>query len=525
MHLIDKIQLSFAIKNKQTLFLRVNMINPDTLFIQNNETYDTEGNSLFTSPVLNSLVNISWDHLPKLLPEDESSLDECLNVAFAIAKAEAERVVSDYEGFEWDLLKQNDPTKYQDNKVFLENYEKRLSSINQSEQYRDQLDTFGKLKLLNYLTLQAQRVLYDYRSFSWSKMKDQSTQLYTDNYLYFSKYLQRTREISLVARKKEYCDMMSTHLSNLQKSMNEQKQLEPFIPPATNNKKSPQCNSNETDSANDQAKNIDQLHEELNSMIGLETVKARVAALVSEIEIRKHREKHGLPINDRSYHMVFAGNAGTGKTVVARIIAKMFFALGLTKKDHFVEATRGDLVGGYIGHTAIQTNEIIDKALGGVLFIDEAYALKGGVNDFGTEAITTLLKRMEDERDNLIVIIAGYEKEMEELLDTNQGLHSRFGRKIRFDDYNDRELLDILKLNFDTNSYTLDKLVSDDFLSTIIGVSSENKAKFSNGRGVRNLFERIIENQEMRICRSSKVNKPLKTELQRVAVEDIAQAL
>ena len=176
-------------------------------------------------------------------------------------------------------------------------------------------------------------------------------------------------------------------------------------------------------------------------------------------------------------------------------------------------------------HRLCLINEIIDKALGGVLFIDEAYALKGGVNDFGTEAITTLLKRMEDERDNLIVIIAGYEKEMEELLDTNQGLHSRFGRKIRFDDYNDRELLDILKLNFDTNSYTLDKLVSDDFLSTIIGVSSENKAKFSNGRGVRNLFERIIENQEMRICRSSKVNKPLKTELQRVAVEDIAQAL
>ncbi|MCL4141084.1 UNVERIFIED_CONTAM: hypothetical protein GTU68_024718 [Idotea baltica] len=257
-------------------------------------------------------------------------------------------------------------------------------------------------------------------------------------------------------------------------------------------------------------------------MIGLNTVKSRVTALISEIAVRKEREAHNLPIGDRSYHMTFTGNAGTGKTVIARIIAKMFYALGFTSSDKFIEATRSDLVGGYIGQTAIKTNAVVDSALNGVLFIDEAYALKGEGNDFGKEAITTLLKRMEDERNNLIVIMAGYENEMEELMESNQGLSSRLNRNIHFDDYDDFELTEILKLQFKKNAYVLDKLINDDFLTMVVGVNTEDRVKFSNGRGVRNLFEKIIENQELRIYHNSGTGNLAKSDLQQIKLQDIA---
>ncbi|PNG78355.1 hypothetical protein TI06_07995 [Vibrio vulnificus] len=297
----------------------------------------------------------------------------------------------------------------------------------------------------------------------------------------------------------------------------------PFVPTSSNITGSYPITGSSTQVVSSKpVKDINELQEELNSMIGLHTVKSRVTALVSEIAIKKERETHGLPISERSYHMVFTGNAGTGKTVVARIISKMFFALGLTSSDKFIEATRSDLVGEYVGHTAIKTNGVVDSSLGGVLFIDEAYALKGEGNDFGKEAITTLLKRMEDDRDNLIVIMAGYENEMEELMESNQGLRSRLNRRIHFDDYDRNELTEILKLNFEKNAYVLDKMVSDDLLNMIVGVNAEDKIKFSNGRGIRNLFEKIIENQELRMCRNGEVGKLDKDSLQLIKLEDIA---
>lgn len=496
-------------------------INPDSLFdalfIDGPDVIDTDGDLLSLNPILNNITGMSWDHLPKFLPEDETSLEECITVAFARAKLEAIQVIKNYEDFEWEKLHQEDAKSYCENKDFFEKYQTRLANITKAEKIRVQLDIFGKLRLLNYLSLCADEEIFDYRSFNWTETKNSNQDEYKSHYIFIYQYISRAQKINIKIRSGEYIKTLDTHITNIRDMMGKK-----FI---SFDHATRQENSLTTPSVTPSARHEDikELQHNLNSMIGLTTVKLRVSALVSEIAIRKEREAHRLPISDRSYHMVFTGNAGTGKTVVARIIAKLFYALGLTKKDTFVEATRGDLVGGYIGHTAIQTNQVIDKSLGGVLFIDEAYTLKGEGNDFGSEAITTLLKRMEDERDNLVVIIAGYEMEMDELLDTNQGLHSRFSRKIHFDDYDEHELTEILKLNFEKNHYRLDTNISNDFLNMIIGIHSQDKAKFSNGRGVRNLFERIIENQEIRLHKNSWMGKLDREDLQLVKLEDIVK--
>lgn len=246
------------------------------------------------------------------------------------------------------------------------------------------------------------------------------------------------------------------------------------------------------------SKEVDRLLAELDAMIGLDQVKERVKSLVSEISIRNERVRRGMKTGTKSYHLVFTGNAGTGKTVIARLLSKIFCALGVAKNSTFIESCRSDLVAEYVGHTAIKTDSVIDRALGGVLFIDEAYALNGTGNDYGKEAITTLLRRMENDRDNLIVIMAGYDKEMKALLDTNQGLDSRFSRTIHFDDYDVPALIKIYNKFCGDNDYTCETDV-EPMISDIINNHLSNNRVFANGRTVRNFFEKVIEVQEIRL--------------------------
>lgn len=253
---------------------------------------------------------------------------------------------------------------------------------------------------------------------------------------------------------------------------------------------------------------------DLESLIGLETVKGEVNKLANFIKIQQVRESKGLKVSPISYHCVFTGNPGTGKTTVARIIADIYRELGILSKGHLVETDRSGLVAEYVGQTAVKTNKIIDSALDGVLFIDEANSLvQGSGNDFGTEAISTLLKRMEDDRARLVVILAGYGSEMKDFIDSNPGLQSRFNRYIHFDDYSADELLAIFKSNVKSHDYTL----SDDALDKLTAVIRKavaNKDKnFGNARFVRNLFEKTLENQATRLAAETELTKELLQEI------------
>ena len=239
--------------------------------------------------------------------------------------------------------------------------------------------------------------------------------------------------------------------------------------------------------------------DELQFLIGLDSVKKEVVSLANFIKMRQMREANGLKAPGISYHCVFTGNPGTGKTSVARILAGIFKELGVLKSGHLIETDRSGLVAEYVGQTAVKTNKIIDSALDGVLFVDEAYTLVGGQNDYGKEAIATLLKRMEDDRERLIVILAGYTNEMEDFINSNPGLRSRFNRFINFPDYSAEELFDIFTLNTIKNEYVL----SDDavqYLKLRLGEVIKNKRKdFGNARFVRNYFELAIEHQANRL--------------------------
>lgn len=241
--------------------------------------------------------------------------------------------------------------------------------------------------------------------------------------------------------------------------------------------------------------------DELNGMIGLKRVKSEVASLRNFVIVQKQREKNGLKGMNVSYHCVFSGNPGTGKTTVARIVAGIYKELGILRKGHLVEVQRSDLVAEYVGQTAPKTNAKIDEALDGVLFIDEAYTLsKGHENDFGKEAIDTLLKRMEDDRNRLVVILAGYKDEIKGFINSNPGLESRFNRYINFEDYTADELVQIFLSNLRQAQY---KITQDAFSSVQEMISQAVATKtphFGNGRYVRNLFEKIIQKQSDRLA-------------------------
>lgn len=260
---------------------------------------------------------------------------------------------------------------------------------------------------------------------------------------------------------------------------------------------------------------------ELNEMIGLSRVKEEVASLRNFVLVQEQRKRQGLKSNNVSYHCVFSGNPGTGKTTVARIVAGIYKDLGILKKGHLVEVQRSDLVAEYVGQTATKTNDKIDEALDGVLFIDEAYTLaEGGQGDFGQEAINTLLKRMEDDRNRLVVILAGYSNEIQHFIDSNPGLQSRFNRYIHFDDYSYEELLRIFIFNLSKNDF---KITRDAF-NAVGGIVKEQIAnkdsKFGNARYIRNMFETIIMKQANRLASCKRT--PSKEELMLITLEDIA---
>lgn len=267
-------------------------------------------------------------------------------------------------------------------------------------------------------------------------------------------------------------------------------------------------------------KTLDDLLNELNGLVGLELVKDDVNSLINFIQVMKMREKRGMRHIPITLHLVFSGNPGTGKTTVARLLAKIYHKLGLISSGQLIEVDRADLVGGYVGQTAIKTKEVIQRAMGGVLFIDEAYSLTSSKDssDYGQEAIDTILKAMEDNRDNFVVIVAGYTKLMERFVNSNPGLRSRFNKFLHFEDYKPDELQDIFIKMCNDNGYTLNKDAKDYAERYFINLYRCRGENFANAREVRNFFEKAMTRQANRVALFSDISDK---ELLELMVEDL----
>ena len=254
---------------------------------------------------------------------------------------------------------------------------------------------------------------------------------------------------------------------------------------------------------------FDELMAQLDSLVGLDDVKKDIKNLMNLVKVRRLRKENGLPIPPMSLHMVFMGNPGTGKTTVARIISGLYAAIGVLEKGQLIEVDRSGLVAGYVGQTALKTQEVIKSALGGVLFIDEAYTLTAnkGQGDFGQEAVDTLLKAMEDNRDNLVVIVAGYTDLMEQFLDSNPGLRSRFNKFMKFEDYTAEQLLEIIKSMAAKQDYVLSEGARVATLEYYRKVTANKPENFGNARDARNFLEKAISNQAGRIVGIKDIDK------------------
>ena len=262
-------------------------------------------------------------------------------------------------------------------------------------------------------------------------------------------------------------------------------------------------------------------YEELDELVGLQQVKDEVRSLANFVRVQKQREAKGLKTAKVSYHLVFYGSPGTGKTTVARIVGRIYKDLGVLKRGHTVETDRAGLCGQYVGKTGPKTDSVVAKALDGVLFIDEAYSLvpEGGAgNDYGQEAISTILKRMEDYRDRLVVIVAGYKNEMQRFIDSNPGLQSRFNRYIDFPDYSGAELTEIFMRRVKKNQYTMTPEALA-YLKKRMELAVEHKDRnFGNARFARNIFEQTIQQQANRLEGKTNLTEKQLTEL---TMEDI----
>ena len=259
---------------------------------------------------------------------------------------------------------------------------------------------------------------------------------------------------------------------------------------------------------------------ELDGYIGLQTVKEEVHNLINMASVYQLRRQHDLPTTDMSLHLVFTGNPGTGKTMMARMMARIYRSLDILSRGQLVEVDRSGLVAGYVGQTAIKTQKVIEKAMGGVLFIDGAYALNGrSENDFGQEAIDTILKAMEDHRDDLVVIVAGYTDLMDRFIHSNPGLESRFNRFLLFDDYTTDEMVEIFRMQCKKGCYQLTEEAQPLIRDYIAEESADDS--FGNARGVRNLFEHVLVAQNNRLAAMEKITRE---DLMTITADDVLRA-
>jgi len=281
------------------------------------------------------------------------------------------------------------------------------------------------------------------------------------------------------------------------------------------------CNKNSTELCESEL-TFDQLMAELNSLIGLSNVKSKVSDLIAFQKIQKLRREKGLPASKSTLHLSFTGNPGTGKTTVARIVGRLYKKLGLLSKGHFIEVSRTDLIAGYQGQTAIKVKNVIEKARGGVLFIDEAYSITENehTDSYGRECLTELTKALEDYREDLVVIVAGYTEPMKAFFESNPGLKSRINTFIEFDDYCAGELCEILHKMCNDNQYVLDSEACA-FAKTVVECAVANKGKqFANGRFIRNLFEDLIISHAKRVAN---INQPTMCDLTTILKVDFVQ--
>ena len=302
-----------------------------------------------------------------------------------------------------------------------------------------------------------------------------------------------------IANLTSYCIMMDNYLKSVSLYANDTSPLLKKYNALP--KESAAAKETGSEAGEQPAKDVDTLLEELNSMTGLDSVKQDITNLVNLLKVKKLREEKGMKQPSISLHMVFSGNPGTGKTTVARLLAEIYKGLGVLRTGQLVETDRGGLVVGYIGQTAVKTAEVIEQARGGILFIDEAYTLTSGKGsgDFGQEAVDTLLKLMEDYRDDLVVIVAGYPDLMDEFLDSNPGLRSRFNKFIFFQDYTGRQLFEIFESMCSRQDYRLDDEARDYAISYFEDRAANHDETFANAREVRNFMEQAVSRQATRI--------------------------